>query len=120
MKIKRSFVTNSSSTSFVGFGICTYRDREIMDKLKEIAKSKDPDFIIDEDYEDYYEIAEAAIDKDSILGYAFPEDSIILGVEFTSMPMDMTRREFQDKISEELKKIGIDCIPSIIDETWYN
>ncbi len=125
MKVKKSFVTNSSSTSFVGFGIMLERSTDLYNKLKDIIRRKDPDAKLnegmeDEDYFDIYELIEHALGGNSILRYACPDDYVLFGDEYSNMPLDMTRREFEEKISQELLVLGFTEKPSLIDETWYS
>jgi len=42
MKVKKSFITNSSSISFVGFGIRLEKNKDLFEKreFKEIGKNK--------------------------------------------------------------------------------
>lgn len=92
MKVKKSFITNSSSISFVGFGIRLEKNKDLFEKLKNIIIEKNPDAQIDDDCY-YYDLLNEILSRTEFLMFACPEDFIILGREYCEMPSDMTNRE---------------------------
>ena len=95
MKIKHDFVTNSSSTSFVIYG-ATFQNYEDAAALKE--KISDKEFVTEcGEYEDTY-----------------------VGVDFTSMKMDETRRQFQERVEKVLRDAGYTGKCGLYIEGYYN
>lgn len=92
MKIRKGFVSNSSSTSFVIYGICV---DNITEKQEELSKNLDV----------YYD----------------PWENIYIGKSLTQMQDTETLGEFKKKTEKEIKEIFGDkekC--EIFQEGWYN
>lgn len=117
MKIKRSFVTNSSSTSFVGFGVSISK-YEAIDTIRNFLKQSGnaPSWIDDEDSE--YEILDLV--SNDLLSFKPCEDVLFIGGSYLKMPMNITKEEFHNKIKEELLKLGFDKCPDIINKAWFS
>lgn len=131
MKIKKDFITNSSSTSFVAYGITKefddFRKNNVL--LKELYKlyKEDHEDVSFEEFKDLdnyilYEYFDSYMYKrEFILSYAsqYESDVVYIDGSFDKMKDDETLREFKQKILEELNKIGfkVDKL-EYIEESW--
>ncbi len=120
MKIKTSFVTNSSTTSFVVIGAYLDRDSIPTDRLQGIAKEEDIDLLEVQDAP--FEYIEKLL-RNSDLSYSFgpdyDEDQTMVGMCYTKMGEDETLRQFKDRVHKEiLAKFGISVTPFHIEEAW--
>ena len=123
MKIKISHVTNSSSVSFVAYGIRCYRDDldpKIVEKIKEKYKEINPDKEDLDDDGDYmlYSIA-------SKLGLDYSSgpnsDEILLGGSLSSMRDDQSKLDLKIEVAKTLNELGFDVTTEnieYIEESW--
>jgi hypothetical protein len=91
MKLRMGFVSNSSSTSFSIYGAI----------IKEESEEKT--------FLDYY--------------YGDPnyDDRIYIGLEYSSMKDDETKRQFKERIEAEVKRLcGNDIKCGSYEESYYN
>jgi hypothetical protein len=108
MKIRNGFVSNSSSSSFVvyGVGINSNSFAEILVK-KGIIKS------IEEFNENYDEILSNKVN----LEYAYESDDYLyLGLSPENANDDETFSNFKKRVAKKLKDIGVDKDPTWISE----
>jgi len=114
MKIRRGFVSNSSTTSFCIYGTYLENDNDMLKKACKIAKIKyDPENADCEIYEDLI--------KDTGIEYhSGPEgDGNYLGISLPNMKDDETFRAFKKRISDKLAEIfGEPMKCSVMEEAW--
>jgi hypothetical protein len=111
MKIRSGFVSNSSSSSFCIYGACieTSKLESLLNKL---------DIKLEYDYdEDYLYTIEKIAEKIGLDAYGYDDFGYFVGLSLTQMEMDETMRQFQKKIDDKLKLIGIDG-GDIYEEAW--
>lgn len=111
MKIRNGFVSNSSSSSFLIYGVMVENLRELHEKEKG-PKS-------DDDY-DSYEYAEELAQKHG-LAYVcgFDGDYHYFGRSWDSIKDDETGKAFKEDVEKKVKNI-VDTKPSTIQEAWYD
>lgn len=112
MKIRSGFVSNSSSSSFVCYGISID-----LDELKKALGVKEEDDVL-------YAIEEALEKKYPGFSAGNPYDDysdIYIGRKYTSMKDDETAKQFKDSVKDTLGSIlGKDVKPDHIEESSYN
>jgi len=116
MKIKIDFVTNSSSTSFCGFGI-TFSETEFKEALNHITlmlpKSEE------EHREDFSDLL-GEIAKKYNLTWTSNYDTYYLGIEIGDANMNETLNEIKNKVQKVIDEIGLKENVDFIQESWYN
>jgi len=118
MKIRNGFVSNSSSSSFVIYGVCldTYSDevKSLMEKHlteDEIDLVKDGDEMLSE----FLDTSGLYIKED------YECECIYIGREWSRIGDDETGKEFKESVKTKIEEfIGCEISPKTIDATIYN
>ena len=105
MKIRSSFVSNSSSSSFLIYGTVIDQDR-----IK---------LINDEDINDT--LAKMFRGEEDISIHQPPDDSIYVGASWDCIGDNETGKAFKNRVEKILKeKLGYDFECSTLAESWYD
>jgi len=115
MKIRSGFVSNSSSSSFLIYGISL--DSDVILKALNVSIDEESD-----EYEDdIYELLEGKLPSGGKFEYHNPYDcgEWAIGKSWSNVGDDETGRQFKDSVESELKAIfGEDLKFSTMKEAW--
>lgn len=87
MKIRNGFVSNSSTTSFCAFAVRIEVDGE----------------------SEAYRIEKAAGQYGLRAVYAYEDGTVCMGMEYETMPMDSTRRQFEAAAAQAIRMALEEC-----------
>jgi len=98
MKVRNGFVSNSSTSSFLIYGVQIEDLSDIEDVIEKLNLSEDAQ-------DDRYEIAEA-LTKDTTLSYNCPFDyGVYIGKSWAEIEDDETGASFKKSIKKEIENI---------------
>ena len=108
MKIRMGFVSNSSTSSFLIYGVILSHE-----ECKEIFKSKG-------NYFDPYDIITE--EKTGLIYSGLPEceDGYCIGRSWGSVKDDENGKQFKEDVKVKLTKLGITHDPETHERAWYN
>lgn len=114
MKIRTGFVSNSSSSSFVGWGVSFDNENKFEEAYQNANNVADP----------FFEDAMSDLEeKSGLYIYFTPWEELLVGLPYTKMKLDETKREFHNRIASKIKKyLGEESLSNIgiIDQSWYD
>lgn len=116
MKIRKGFVSNSSTTSFCIMGV-TMSGSEFLEKCR-VAH---PEFTDVEDVYDMFEKVAQKLDK-SYSFYGAPYDDIIyLGQDPEEQDEDETKRQFKARVKREMTEFFGEAVDvTYLQDSWHD
>lgn len=113
MKIRKGFVSNSSSSSFLIYGV-GLSESDFVD----MAKNLDDEFT----QNDVYSAMSALKKKTSLEMVVGPdyEENVFVGRSLTSIKDEETGGELKNDVKEKLKDIGIEKECGTHERSWYD
>lgn len=111
MKIRKGFVSNSSSTSFCIYGVCF----EDVDDVIELHKKLFNRELTDDELDEVYELADEIAGKLELECHSPGDDYYYFGRSWSDIKDDETGKQFKENIE---KKLGLNCATH--EESWYS
>ena len=117
MKIRSGFVSNSSSSSFLIYGV-SLENCEVLSILKNMDKFKD-------EYEDNIDVCEElrALFNDSNIDVECSNDyNYFIGASWSEVKDDETGKEFKDRVEKKIVEVfgDVEFTFGTHKEAWFN
>lgn len=110
MKIRNGFVSNSSSSSFLIYGI--YLDTATKEKMTALLGTEKGKYELEDEY--------CSLPGKEMLETYYPPSGTYIGCSWDSMGNDETKRQFMERIDNALKDIADPTEISSHEESWFD
>jgi hypothetical protein len=119
MKIRIGFVSNSSTTSFMIFGIC-FEDTYELGKMLGLWKTEDE--YDDKDEDAIYDTLDQNVNKLDLDHYRNDDNCWYIGTSLSNIKNNETGLQFKQRVAKNLsqllkKEFGVDDL-EILEESW--
>jgi hypothetical protein len=118
MKIRQGFVSNSSSTSFLLYGIVV-EESELFEKYKSELTPEELEEWENGDFDEQY-FVEQKIGEGYSVKHPYESDSYYIGKSWDEIKNEQTRKEFTEEIENRLSKLGFNKKCDTWSEAWYD
>lgn len=115
MKIRNDFVSNSSSSSFVMFGVQVTESELTAAYVRIVGKQPDEDVTMSDMFYEVFDSFDTGLDTKV---FDYDSDEVWVGSSPSSMSDDETLAQFKAKVVEKVNKILVDT-PKAVKDVQY-